>query len=88
MISIILRLVKYVLFMQVITEKTPFVGDVIGVSSFGTLNAFSHVILRRNNKVKNDFKDTSNGDEIPLLILASGRNEENTRQTIEKVNTN
>lgn len=84
----ILHLVKYVLIIQVITEKTPFVGDVIGVSSFGTLNAFSHVILRRNNKVKNDIKNTENGDDIPRLVLVSGRNEENTRQSIEKVNNN
>jgi len=73
--------------MQVVTEKTPFKGDIIGVSSFGFLNSFSHVILKRNNKVKQIFKHIDSNDYIPRLILASGRNEENARATVEKVNT-
>lgn len=71
-----------------VTEKTPFVGDVIGISSFGIQNAYSHVILGRNPKVKtNDADQPGNDDDyIPRLIFASGRNEENTRETIKKVN--
>lgn len=38
--------------------------------------------------MKNDVKDTDKGDKIPRLILVSGRNEENARQSIEKVNNN
>jgi len=76
----------YNLIMQVITEKTPFKDDIIGVSSFGFLNAFSHVILKRNNKVKEIFKHIGSNDYIPRLILASGRNEENARATVKKVN--
>lgn len=74
--------------LQVITEKTPLVSDIVGISSFGILNAFSHVILRRNNKIKKPNKDSNNDDNIPRLILVSGRNEKNTRETINKVNTN
>lgn len=70
---------------QVITEKTPIDSDIIGISSFGTVNAFSHVILKRNGKIKKDYKDISNAYSIPRLIVASGRNEENARKTIEKV---
>jgi len=76
----------YNFIMQVITEKTPFKGDIIGVSSFGFLNAFSHVILKKNNKVKEIFKNINSNDYIPRLILASGRNEENARATVKKVN--
>lgn len=76
----------YNLIMQVITEKTPFESDIIGVNSFGLLNAFSHVILKRNSKVKEVFKHISSNDYMPRLILASGRNEENARATVQKVN--
>lgn len=71
-----------------INEKTPFNGDIIGINSFGFLNAFSHVILKRNNKEKQVFKNISSNDFIPRLIFASGRNEENTRATLNKVNKN
>jgi len=75
-------------FGQVITEKTPLVDDIIGVSSFGILNAFSHVILKRNKKVKTINKMPNSSKCIPQLILASGRNEENARETVNKVNSN
>lgn len=77
-------IVVYVI-IQVVTEKTALVGDIIGISSFGNINSFSHVILRRNNKVKNDSKDINDTDYIPRIILASGRNEENARETLKKV---
>lgn len=69
-----------------VTEKTLLAGDIIGISSFGLLNAFSHVILRRNKKVKIDFEDINSDSYIPRLVLASGRTEDNTRDTIQKVN--
>lgn len=74
--------------MQVVTEKTPLSGDIIGVSSFGFSNAFSHVILKRNKKVKIDYEDINSDSYIPRLILASGRTEDNTRNTVKKVNIN
>jgi len=76
----------YNLIMQVITEKTPFEGDIIGVNAFGFLNAFSHVILKRNNKVKEISKHISSNDYLPRLILVSGRTEENARASVKKVN--
>lgn len=71
--------------MQVITEKTIFDGDIIGVSSFGIHNAFSHVILRRNKKIKNYSKCIKTECKIPRLVFVSGRNEENVRQSMVKV---
>ncbi|XP_016657076.1 fatty acid synthase isoform X4 [Acyrthosiphon pisum] len=70
---------------QVITEKTPFVGDIIGISSFGLLNAFSHVILKRNQIVNNLIVDKHNSTNMPQLILVSGRNEENVRETLNQI---
>eukprot|EP00102_Acyrthosiphon_pisum_P019878 XP_016657088.1 PREDICTED: fatty acid synthase-like [Acyrthosiphon pisum] len=70
---------------QVITEKTPFVGDIIGISSFGLLNAFSHVILKKNQIVKNKIVEKHNSTNIPRLILVSGRNEENVRETLNQI---
>lgn len=67
------------------TEKTPFVGDIIGISSFGIINAFSHVILKKNNIVHNNIIDVQNPNFIPRLVFASGRNEKNTRDTLNKV---
>lgn len=69
--------------MQVITEKTPFDGDIIGVSGFGIMNAFSHVILKRNSKAKKD--DGTNKCNLPRLLLASGRTEENAIKAVKKV---
>lgn len=72
---------------QVVTKKTPFVSDIIGVSGFGLSNGFSHVILKRNNKTKKNIKNTEKVDFIPRLILASGRDEENAREAVNTVNT-
>lgn len=70
---------------QVVTEKTALVSDLIGISSFGNQNSFSHIILRRNNKDKKKITDMNDVNFIPRLILASGRNEENARETLKKV---
>ncbi|XP_050423058.1 fatty acid synthase-like [Adelges cooleyi] len=68
--------------MQVVTQKTPFNDDIIGITSFGYVNEFNHVVLKRNNK-KNPNKSTEN--VIPQLILASGRTNENSVDTIKKI---
>lgn len=71
--------------LQVVTEKTPFKGDVIGITGFGLVNSFSHVILKRNPKEKIDTKNIDNDDNIPRLVLVSARNEENARETMKIV---
>lgn len=67
-----------------VTEKTPFVGNIIGVSGFGITNAFSHVILKKSQQKKT----TPTTVALPQLILVSGRNEKNAIETIQKVNAN
>lgn len=65
------------------TEKTPIASDIIGITSFGILNGFSHVVIKRNSKKTNG--DTVDNRVIPQLILVSGRTEQNVQETISKV---
>ncbi|XP_050542017.1 fatty acid synthase-like [Daktulosphaira vitifoliae] len=67
--------------MQVVTDITPLSGDVIGVTSFGFTNNFSHVILKKNDKVK--VSNTKN--DIPKLIVLSGRTEENVNEGLKMI---
>lgn len=59
---------------QVVTEKTPWDGGMVGVNSFGFGGANCHVLLKWNEKQK------KNGglpdDDIPRVVPASGRTEE------------
>lgn len=64
----------------------PLDSDIVGISAFGLQNGFSHVILKRNNKVKKDLMSIKNDNYIPRLILVSGRNEKNALEAIKKVN--
>jgi hypothetical protein len=69
---------------QVVTEKTPLHGDIIGISTFCNVNAFGHVILKRHNKIKKINSDCN----IPRLLLVSGRTEENVNTALKKVDLN
>lgn len=62
-------------------------GDIVGVSSFGLCNSFSHLILKQNNKCKKTSyeKGETFADGLPRLILVSGRNEEGVKQLIMHV---
>lgn len=62
-------------------------GDIIGVSSFGLCNSFSHIILKQNKKGKTETYDKGEmfKDGLPRLIFISGRNEESLRQIIERI---
>lgn len=70
-----------------VTEKTPLNGDVIGISSFGLCNSFSHVILKQNKKCKTNVykQDEMFKDGLPRLIFVSGRNEQGVVKLIEKI---
>lgn len=59
---------------QVVTEKTPWDGGMVGINSFGFGGANCHVLLKWNEKQK------VNGgaplDDIPRIVPASGRTED------------
>ncbi|KAK0083564.1 hypothetical protein PV325_008602 [Microctonus aethiopoides] len=60
--------------LQVVTEPTPWPGGYVGVNSFGFGGANAHILLKSNPKEK------VNGgmpkDDLPRLIVVSGRTEE------------
>lgn len=59
---------------NVVAEKTPWNGGLVGINSFGFGGANCHVLLNSNNKSK-----VNNGlpeDDLPRLVVASGRTEE------------
>lgn len=59
---------------KVIAEKTAWNGGIVGINSFGFGGANCHVLLDWNTKSK-----TKNGipeDDLPRLVVASGRTEE------------
>lgn len=59
---------------NVIAEKTPWNGGLVGINSFGFGGANCHVLLNSNTKSK-----INNGlpeDNLPRLVVASGRTKE------------
>lgn len=62
-------------------------GDIVGISTFGLCNSFSHVILKQNKKCKVNIGENGNmfKDGIPRLIFISGRNEANVQKSIENI---
>ncbi|VVC29220.1 Hypothetical protein CINCED_3A006213 [Cinara cedri] len=68
---------------KIVTEKTPIVSNIIGITAFGILNGFSHIIIKQNNKkIKDNIDDNK---VIPQLILTSGRTEQNVQDTMNKI---
>lgn len=65
-----------------VTDPIPFNGDFIGITGFGLINHFSHVILKKNTKT-NQLNEDKN--HLPTLIIASGRNEANVKEVLTKV---
>ncbi|VVC40005.1 Hypothetical protein CINCED_3A009213 [Cinara cedri] len=59
---------------NVVTEKTSWNGGMVGINSFGYGGANSHVLLNWNekNKINNGLPE----DDLPRLVVASGRTEE------------
>jgi len=59
---------------NVVSDKTPWNGGMVGINSFGFGGANCHVLLDWNKKSK-----INNGlpeDDLPRLVVASGRTEE------------
>lgn len=63
-------------------------GDIVGISSFGLCNSFSHMIVKQNKKCKVSSYEKGEmfKDGLPRLIFLSGRNEIGLQQLIERIN--
>lgn len=62
-------------------------GDIIGISSFGLCNSFSHIILKQNKKSRTKIYEKGEmfEDGLPRIIFVSGRNEEGVIQFLERI---
>jgi len=62
-------------------------GDIVGISSFGLCNSFSHVILKQNKKSRTKIYEKGEmfEDGLPRIIFVSGRNEEGVIQFLERI---
>lgn len=60
-------------------------GEIVGISSFGLCNSFSHIILKQNKKIKTKAYEIGEifEDGLPRIIYVSGRNEEGVIQFLE-----
>lgn len=73
--------------MQIVTEKTPLNGDIIGLNIFGRTGNYGHIILKKHDKMKKKIyaKDEMFDDGLPRLILVSGRSDTGVRKTMKTV---
>lgn len=75
-LSIIIRSV-FAICSQVITEDIPWTGGLVGLNSFGLGGANGHTLLKSNIKSKGGQQD----NDLPRLIIASGR----TKEAVETI---
>lgn len=68
---------------HVVQEVEKFEGKTIGINNFGLLGSNAHAIFQRNEKSKNDGGFPS--DNIPRLLLWSGRTEEAVNTIFDKI---
>lgn len=62
-------------------------GDIVGVSTFGLCNSFSHVVLQKNKNSRSKIYENKEmfEDGLPRIIFVSGRNEEGVKQLLERI---
>lgn len=70
---------------KIVQEVEDFSEDYIGVNSFGVLGANAHVVLKRNQKDK--LNRGNPDDDLPRLVLWSGRTEEAVKTILDNIVT-
>ncbi|XP_054009830.1 fatty acid synthase-like [Hylaeus anthracinus] len=70
---------------QVVTEKMPWKGGYVGINSFGFGGANAHILLKTNPKEK--VNKGAPTDDLPRLVVASGRSEEAVDKLLYSANT-
>lgn len=68
---------------KVVTEATPWQGDYAAVNSFGFGGANCHTILKSHTKKK--INGGAKTDDLPRLVVVSGRNEESVKVFLDDV---
>lgn len=59
---------------KVVTEVTPWEGGYVGINSFGFGGANAHILLESHSKEK--INHSAPKDDLPRLVLVSGRTDE------------
>ncbi|XP_055692304.1 fatty acid synthase-like [Lutzomyia longipalpis] len=67
---------------EVLVESTPWNGGIVSVNNFGFGGSNAHVILKSNPKVK-----ISRKDELPRLVVVSGRTSEAVNTLLTDIET-
>ncbi len=67
------------------TEATPWKGGLIAIANVGLGGVNSHTLLQANQKPKPNYESPS--DDLPRLVLISGRTEEAINVIFEDVST-
>ncbi|KAK0159820.1 hypothetical protein PV327_010892 [Microctonus hyperodae] len=68
---------------QVVTEPTPWPGGLVGINSFGFGGANAHILLKSNPKEK--INGGRPKDDLPRLIVVSGRTEEAVKNILRDI---
>jgi len=71
---------------RVVTNPTPWTSGFMGISSFGFGGANCHVLLRCNSKEK--VNNGAPNDNLPRLIVLSGRTEQAVESFLNEVYKN
>lgn len=71
--------------LRVVQDVETFDGSLIAVNSFGILGSNAHILLKRNDKKKVNQGIPS--DDLPRLVLWSGRTEEAVNTIFEEITT-
>ncbi|EZA57700.1 Fatty acid synthase [Ooceraea biroi] len=69
--------------LKVVTDTTPWEGGYVGINSFGFGGANCHVILKSHTKAK--INNGAKTDDLPRLVVVSGRTEESVKVFLNDV---
>lgn len=68
---------------EVVTEKTPWEGGLVGISALGFGGANCHILLKSHEKRK--INQGIPQDDLPRLVVTSGRTEEAVKTLLDDV---
>lgn len=71
---------------KVVTETTPWNGGLVGINALGFGGANCHILLKSNEKRK--INQGIPQDDLPRLVVISGRTEEAVKALLDDVRMN
>lgn len=71
---------------RVVCDPEPWEGGYVGINSFGFGGANAHILVKSNTKEK--INNGAPNDDLPRLVVTSGRTEEAADSILKDVSTN